>query len=198
MSSDDESAAGSPLTNDEYDDDAAFEDSDEDEEDRLRIDAPSSRSKSKAGAGSDEDDDELASDDEDIETETIPVEVSLGCLDLPPFELTGSCMSVFAVLWLYRRKDNRWQEHGRTEVVRHGDSPGFVRSFFLNYIKNENPITFAKTDQWLRVDLYQRGSTLPNLSSHIKQGEVKFTLRELFRTPIKRISRELVRDGKRS
>eukprot|EP01052_Picozoa_sp_SAG31_P053090 SAG31_NODE_13439_length_869_cov_1.172727_1_plen_261_part_01 len=41
-------------------------------------------------------------------------------------------------------------------------------------------------------DLYQRGSTLPNLSSHTKQGEVKFTLRELFRTPVKRVVRALM------
>eukprot|EP01052_Picozoa_sp_SAG31_P067072 SAG31_NODE_25861_length_452_cov_2.019830_1_plen_35_part_00 len=31
---------------------------------------------------------------------------------------TSDGLQVFAVLWLYRRKDNRWQEHGRTEVVR--------------------------------------------------------------------------------
>ena len=135
--------------------------------------------------------DDSDSEDEGRVYETQPVEISLACLKLPPFELTGSCMSVFAVLWMYRSKDNRWQEHGRSDVVRHGNSPQFARSFFINYVINDDPISFAKTDQWLRVDIYQRNSTLPHLSSHIKHGEMKFTLRELYRTPVKRIVRAL-------
>ena len=53
----------------------------------------------------------------------VPVEISFSCEGLPLLEMTGSCMSVFAVVWLYNRTDRRWQEHGRTEVVRHGDDP---------------------------------------------------------------------------
>lgn len=61
--------------------------------------------------------------------------------------MTGSCMSVFAVLWLYNRTDRRWQEHGRTEVVRHGADPSFARSFYLRYNQNSNPLTYEATDQ---------------------------------------------------
>ena len=120
-------------------------------------------------------------------------------------------MSVFAVLWLYNRTDRRWQEHGRTEVVRHGADPSFARSFYLRYNQNSNPLTYEATDQaralppapasprpcsppprrprrappeprpralqWVRIQVFQRNSTLPNLSNHILHGQVKFTLR---------------------
>lgn len=162
----------------------------------------------------------------------VPIEVSFSCQGLPQLEMTGSCMSVFAVLWLYNRNDRRWQEHGRTEVVRHGDAPAFARSFYLHYVQNNNPVTYEATDQWVRVQVFQRNSyapctapllglivclgqsrcdrpltrptgvlttlhgycrsTLPNLSNHILHGQVKFTLRELYRTPIKAITRPLV------
>ena len=69
------------------------------------------------------------------------------CAGLPLLEMTGSCMSVFAVLWLYNRTDRRWQEHGRTEVVRHGADPSFARSFYLRYNQNSNPLTYEATDQ---------------------------------------------------
>lgn len=52
-----------------------------------RISAPASIA-ARGGGESDGDDE---SEDNAIVTETIPVEISLGCLDLPPFELTGSC-----------------------------------------------------------------------------------------------------------
>ena len=38
--------------------------------------------------------------------------------------------------------------------------------------------------------------TLPNLSNHTLHGQVKFTLRELYRTPIKAITRPLIRKSK--
>jgi hypothetical protein len=88
----------------------------------------------------------------------VPVEVSFSCVGLPLLEMTGSCMSVFAVVWLYNREDRRWQEHGRTEVVRHGDAPSFARSFYLRYIQNNNPVTYEATDQWVRVQIFQRNS----------------------------------------
>ena len=90
------------------------------------------------------------------------------------------------MLWLYSATDRRWQEHGRTEVVRHGDNPQFARSFFLEYIENSDPLTYAVTDQWLRLEVYSRNSTLPNLSNHVLLGQAKVALRELYRTPIKR------------
>jgi hypothetical protein len=88
----------------------------------------------------------------------VPVEISFSCEGLPLLEMTGSCMSVFAVVWLYNRTDRRWQEHGRTEVVRHGDSPAFARSFYLRYAQNNNPVTYEATDQWVRVQIFQRNS----------------------------------------
>eukprot|EP01046_Picozoa_sp_COSAG06_P093965 COSAG06_NODE_40132_length_405_cov_0.689542_1_plen_83_part_01 len=39
--------------------------------------------------------------------------------------------------------------------------------------------------------------TLPNLSNHVLHGQAKFTLRELYRTPIKAITRPLIRKPKR-
>jgi hypothetical protein len=94
-----------------------------------------------------------------------PVEISFSCQNLPLLEMTGSCMSVFAVVWLYNRNDRRWQEHGRTEVVRHGAAPAFARSFYLRYTQNLNPVTFEATDQWVRVQIYQRNSYAPPLRS---------------------------------
>ncbi len=43
----------------------------------------------------------------------------------------------------------------------------------------------------------RRRRTLPNLSNHTLHGQVKFTLRELYRTPIKAITRPLIRKPKR-
>ena len=47
--------------------------------------------------------------------------------DLPPLPPR------FAVLWVYRKANMRWQEHGRTETVQHRDAPQFVRAFYLTY-----------------------------------------------------------------
>jgi hypothetical protein len=123
---------------------------------------------------------------------TVPVEVSVGCVGLPSLEMTASCPSVFAVLWLYSPSDRRWQEHGRTEVCRHGDDPQFARSFFLSYRKSHDPVSYHVTDQWLRFQLYLRSSTLPHLSNHTMLGQVQFPLRELYRKPIKRLTLPLL------
>ena len=74
----------------------------------------------------------------EFHSEIIPVEISLGCSDLPILQATGSCLSVFAVLWVRKQGSERWQEHGRTEVVRSGSAPQFMRSFFLDFLDHDD------------------------------------------------------------
>ena len=87
------------------------------------------------------------------------VELSFGCGGLPRLEI-GSLMPVFAVLWLWRRKERRWQEHGRTEVVR-DPAPNFVRSFYLDYVDHADNFS-DEHDQWAKVEIYQRKTHCPH------------------------------------
>ena len=121
------------------------------------------------------------------EAATIPVEVSICCEHLKLMELTGSSRPVFAVLWLYRRQDRRWQEFGRTEVVRHHDCPSFIRSFQLPYLDNKDVLRWDELDQYVRIELYQHNSSSSNLKQHLCLGKVSFALRVLYTTPVKRL-----------
>ena len=119
---------------------------------------------------------------------TRPVEVTICCERLPLMELTGSSCPVFAVLWLYRRQDRRWQEFGRTEVVRHHDCPHFMRSFQLTYLDNKDVMRWDELDQYIRIELYQHNSSSVNLQQHLRLGKISFALRELFCTPVQRVT----------
>ena len=52
------------------------------------------------------------------------VELSISCAGLPMLKRgtlnfdEGALIPIFAVLFLWKKHDRRWQEHGRTEVVR--------------------------------------------------------------------------------
>ena len=119
---------------------------------------------------------------------TRPVEVTICCERLPLMELTGSSCPVFAVLWLYRRQDRRWQEFGRTEVVWHHDCPHFMRSFQLTYLDNKDVMRWDELDQYIRIELYQHNSSSVNLQQHLRLGKISFALRELFCTPVQRVT----------
>ena len=124
----------------------------------------------------------------EFHSELIPVEISLGCADLPILQATGSCLSVFAVLWVRKQGNERWQEHGRTEVVRSGSAPQFARSFFLDYLDHDDVLRNEEYDTWLRVELFQHtGTTVADLEKQKRCGWVETTLRELYRTPIKQM-----------
>jgi hypothetical protein len=116
-----------------------------------------------------------------------PIELSLSCLDIPPMRATQSALTVFAVLWVRKQPGKRWQEHGRTEPVRHGTAPQFGRSFFLDFLDHNDNLRNEDYDCTLRVELYQwAGSNADNLDKQKFCGHVETTLRELYRTPIKR------------
>lgn len=120
------------------------------------------------------------------------VELSLACAGMPSGS-RGSLLPVFAVLWMWRKKDRRWQEHGRTEVVRDRE-PTFVTSFFLDYVDHNDNYT-GDHDQWAKVGIFIRKSTLADLSRHEAFGEAIFTLRDIYRVPVRRIAREMVKGG---
>eukprot|EP01043_Picozoa_sp_COSAG02_P009663 COSAG02_NODE_330_length_24501_cov_39.465850_30_plen_840_part_00 len=120
------------------------------------------------------------------------VELSLACAGMPSGS-RGSLLPMFAVLWMWRKKDRRWQEHGRTEVVRDAE-PTFVTSFFLDYIDHNDNYT-GDHDQWAKVGIFIRKSTLADLSRHEAFGEAIFTLRDIYRVPVRRIAREMVKGG---
>eukprot|EP01052_Picozoa_sp_SAG31_P027597 SAG31_NODE_2594_length_5423_cov_4.097295_2_plen_643_part_00 len=115
-----------------------------------------------------------------------PIELSFACIDVPRMDTTGSLMPIFAVLWLWRKSTRRWHEHGRTEVVR-DPQPNFVRSFYLDYVDHSDNFT-DKQDQWSKVELYQRKTHLADLARHAKIGEAIFTLRDVHKVPIKRLT----------
>ena len=91
---------------------------------------------------------EMRRPSEEFRSELVPVEISLGCRDLPILAATGSCLSVFAVLWIRKQGSERWQEHGRTEVVRSGSAPQFARSFFLDYLDHDDVLRNEEYDTW--------------------------------------------------
>eukprot|EP01043_Picozoa_sp_COSAG02_P025675 COSAG02_NODE_1451_length_12556_cov_3.624258_4_plen_814_part_00 len=135
---------------------------------------------------------EIRRPSEEFHSELIPVEISLGCDDLPILQATGSCLSVFAVLWVRKQGNERWQEHGRTEVVRSGSAPQFARSFFLDYLDHDDVLRNEEYDTWLRVELFQHtGTTVADLEKQKRCGWVETTLRELYRTPIKQMALDL-------
>jgi hypothetical protein len=121
------------------------------------------------------------------------VELSMSCVDLPAAGNKGSVLPVFGVLYLWRRQDRRWQEHGRTEVVRDKE-PTFVRSFWLEYTDHDDNYS-AAYEQWAKITIYVRKSQLSDLSRHEQYGEAVFTLRDVYRVPIRKIARELERGG---
>jgi len=128
-----------------------------------------------------------------------PVEISMQCTNLVKTDIhgaeTGSCMSVFAVLWHWSKEANRWQEHGRTEVTRFGSDPQFVRAFCLQYLDHNDPFREEEFDQRIKVEVYQRRSALSDLKNHRKHGSVELSLRELFRTPVQKVTRDLEAGG---
>ena len=134
---------------------------------------------------------EIRRPSEEFRSELIPVEVSLGCADLPMLAATGSCLSVFAVLFVRKPgSGGRWQEHGRTEVVRAGGEPQFARSFFVDYLDHDDVLRNEEYDTWVRVELFQHTGTAAALMDLEKQkrcGWVETTLRELYRTPVKKM-----------
>jgi hypothetical protein len=131
---------------------------------------------------------EMRRPSEEFRSELVPVEISLGCRDLPILAATGSCLSVFAVLWIRKQGSERWQEHGRTEVVRSGSAPQFARSFFLDYLDHDDVLRNEEYDTWLRVELFQHtGTTVADLEKQKRCGWVETTLRELYRTPVKQM-----------
>ena len=67
------------------------------------------------------------------------VELTMSCVNLPS-GARGAMLPIFAVLWMWRKEERRWQEHGRTEVVR-DQEPTFVTSFFLDYIDHNDNYT---------------------------------------------------------
>jgi hypothetical protein len=69
----------------------------------------------------------------------IGIELSIGVVSMPPMVLTSSAQQVFVVLWVYNRRGKRWQEFGRTEMVRHHGCPSFIRSFQLEYVEGATP-----------------------------------------------------------
>jgi hypothetical protein len=92
---------------------------------------------------------------------TVPVEITVSAEGLPMLENTQSCMSVFAVLWLYDKEHSRWQEHGRTEVVRSGTSPQFSRAFHLEHLEHNDSLRNEHYDSHIRVELYQHSRCAP-------------------------------------
>ena len=120
------------------------------------------------------------------------VEISLACAGMPNGS-RGSLLPVFAVLWMWRKKDRRWQEHGRTEVVRDAE-PTFVTSFYLDFVDHNDNYT-GDHDQWAKVGIFIRKSTLADLTRHEAFGEAIFTLRDIYRVPVRRIARQMVKGG---
>ena len=86
-----------------------------------------------------------------------------------------------------------WAEHGRSETLRE-TNPRFATSFMLDYVDHNDDYS-CEFDQWIKIELYQRKSQMPDLSRHIKQGEMVFTLRSIYRVPVRRESAELDRGG---
>ena len=73
-------------------------------------------------------------------------------------------------------------------------NPRFATSFMLDYVDHNDDYS-CEFDQWIKIELYQRKSQMPDLSRHIKQGEMVFTLRSIYRVPVRRESAELDRGG---
>lgn len=127
--------------------------------------------------------------DGEFKSQSVPVEITVEADGLPLLQNTQSCMSVFAVLWIYHKEHQRWQEHGRTEVVRSGADPQFTRAFHLDYFEHNDALRNEENDDHVRVELYQHSSSaVPHLDRRKVFGQVVTTLRELHRTPIKRVS----------
>ena len=158
------------------------------------------------------------------------VELTMSCVNLPS-GARGAMLPIFAVLWMWRKEERRWQEHGRTEVVR-DQEPTFVTSFFLDYIDHNDNYTgehdqvtrppptalslaawplplpccgrpgsalscccLVRCVQWAKVGIFVRKSQLADLSRHEEFGEAIFTLRDIYRVPVRRIARKMIKGG---
>lgn len=123
------------------------------------------------------------------------IELSISCADLPVVQKSHGLVvqPVFAVLSIWLKKDRRWQEHGRTEVVREAQ-PSFVRSFWLDYMHHNDNYS-GDHDQWVKIVIYIRKSQLTDLSRHVEHGEAIFTLRDVYRVPINRVSHTMPAGG---
>ena len=125
-----------------------------------------------------------------FKSRVVPVEISLGCSDLPTLQATQSAITIFAVVWIRRAGgDGRWQEHGRTEPVRHGSTPQFARSFFFEYLDHNDNLRADDYDTSLRIEIYQHtnANATTDLASQKCCGYCDTTLRVLHRTPVKRL-----------
>jgi hypothetical protein len=117
------------------------------------------------------------------------VELSVSCNDLPVMGETGGNMSVFVVLRLWQKNKQWWLEHGRSETIRE-QAPQFCTSFIVDYVDHNDDYS-NEFDQWVKIELYQRKSQMADLARHVKHGEMVFTMRSVYRTPVCRRSIEL-------
>ena len=125
--------------------------------------------------------------------EKLPVELTVACANLATMEETGGNMSVFAVLRTWNPIKEWWAEHGRTETLRE-NSPKFANSFLLDYVDHDDDYSSEFT-QWIKIELYQRKSQMSDLAIHVKQGEMVFSLRSVYRTPVFRTTKEMDTGG---
>ena len=128
-----------------------------------------------------------------FQLEKMPVELTVSCKNLATMEETGGNMSVFAVLRTWNPNKEWWAEHGRTETLRE-NSPQFALSFLLDYVDHDDDYSSEFT-QWIKIELYQRKSQMSDLAIHVKQGEMVFSLRSIYRTPVFRTSSEIETGG---
>ena len=49
--------------------------------------------------------------------------------------------------------------------------------------------------QWAKVGIFVRKSQLADLSRHEEFGEAIFTLRDIYRVPVRRIARKMIKGG---
>ena len=49
--------------------------------------------------------------------------------------------------------------------------------------------------QWIKIELYQRKSQMSDLAIHVKQGEMVFSLRSIYRTPVFRTTNDIETGG---
>ncbi len=122
-----------------------------------------------------------------------PVELTVACTSLATMEETGGNMSVFAVLRTWNPDKEWWAEHGRTETLRER-SPRFATSFLLDYVDHDDDYSSEFT-QWVKIELYQRKSQMSDLAIHVKQGEMVFSLRSVYRTPVFRTTNAMDTGG---
>jgi hypothetical protein len=123
----------------------------------------------------------------------MPVELTVACASLATMEETGGNMSVFAVLRTWNPHKEWWAEHGRTETLRE-NSPRFASSFLLDFVDHDDDYSSEFT-QWVKIELYQRKSQMSDLAIHVKQGEMVFSLRSVYRTPVFRTTNDMETGG---